>query len=96
MPELPKPRDPILRVVACDQAGVYGPDRCADDPVGLQAGLMQGFVHAGLIGPERTATLQDENDLTGKACFGDLHHDSPNAAARAAPLQCFRAERAWD
>ena len=63
VPELLQPGQAILRLVAGDQAGVDGADRCADDPVGLDAGLVQRLIDAGLIGAERAAALEDENDL---------------------------------
>jgi hypothetical protein len=52
-----------LRRVAGDQAGIDGADRGADDPVRLDAGLVQRLIDAGLIGPERAAALQHEHDL---------------------------------
>ena len=50
-------------VVAGDEAGVDGADRGADDPVRLDAGLVQRLVDTRLIGAERTAALKNEHDL---------------------------------
>ena len=58
-----QPRQPVLRRIAGDQAGVDGADRGADDPVRLDAGLMQRLVDAGLVGAERAAALQHQHDL---------------------------------
>src|SRR5690349_10441787 len=52
--------DPVLRLIAGDEAGIDRTDRGADDPVGLDAGLMQRLVDAGLVGAERSAALQDQ------------------------------------
>src|SRR3954468_11614144 len=57
LPELAQTRQSILRRVAGDETRVDGADRGADDPVRLDAGLMQGLVDAGLIGAERAAAL---------------------------------------
>jgi len=65
-PELAQACDPVLDLVAGDQARVDGTDRGADDPVRLDAGLMQGLVDAGLIGAERAATLEHQHDLAGQ------------------------------
>ena len=44
-------------------AGVDGADRGADDPVRLDARLVQGLIDAALIGAERAAALEHEHDL---------------------------------
>ena len=62
-------RQPVLGLVAGDQARIDGADRRADDPIRLDAGLVQGLIDAGLIGAERTAALEDEDDLAGKIWF---------------------------
>ena len=62
-PEFLQLAEPILRLVAGDQAGVDRADRRADHPIGLDAGLVQRLVDAGLVGAERAAALQDEDDL---------------------------------
>ena len=46
-----------------DQARVDRTDRGADDPVRLDAALVQCMIDAGLVGAERTTTLQDQNNL---------------------------------
>ena len=53
----------MLRLIARDQARIDGADRGADDPVRLDAGLVQRLVDAGLIGAERTTALQHQHDL---------------------------------
>ena len=62
-PEFLQPLQTIFRLVAGDQAGVDGADRRADDPIRLDAGLMQGLIDARLIGAERAAALEDEDGL---------------------------------
>jgi hypothetical protein len=42
---------------------LMAPMDVADDPIGLDAGLMQRLIDANLIGPERSAPLQDQHDL---------------------------------
>ena len=56
-------REPVLRLVAGDDGGVDRADRRSDQPVGLDPGLVQRLVDAGLIGSERPAALEDEDDL---------------------------------
>jgi len=56
-PELLEPWQAVRRFVAGDQARIDGADRGADDPVRLDAGLVQCLVDHGLVGAERTATL---------------------------------------
>ncbi len=63
VPELLEPRQPLGRLVSGDQAGIDGPDGGADDPVRLDAGLVQRLIDAGLIGAQRTAALQHEHHL---------------------------------
>jgi hypothetical protein len=62
-PELLEPWQAVRRFVAGDQARIDGADRGADDPVRLDAGLVQCLVDPGLVGAERTAALQHEDDL---------------------------------
>jgi hypothetical protein len=50
------------RLVFRDDRRVDGADRDAADSVGIDAGLRESFVDAGLIGSERTATLQHQCD----------------------------------
>src|SRR5205807_2472695 len=46
-----------------NQTGVDRPDRCADDPIWFDSGFMHGLINAGLIGAERAAALQYQNNL---------------------------------
>ena len=66
LPEFPQPRQPVLRRIAGDQAGIDGADRGADDPVRLDAGFVQRLIDAGLVGAERAAALQHQHDLAGR------------------------------
>ena len=50
-------------MVAGDDARIDGADRRADQPVGLDAGIVQRLIDAALIGAERAAALQHEHDL---------------------------------
>jgi hypothetical protein len=63
LPEFPETLEALVNRIAGDDAGVDRPDRGADDPIGLDLRFMQGLVDATLIGPERTASLQNEHDL---------------------------------
>jgi hypothetical protein len=67
LPEFLQARQPLLGLVARDQAGIDRPDRSADDPVRLDAGLVQRLVDAGLVGAERSAALQHQHDLARQA-----------------------------
>ena len=60
LPERPQSFDAVLRPVAGDDRAVDAADRYACDPVRLQLRLVQCLVHAGLVGAERTAALQDQ------------------------------------
>src|SRR5262245_8446946 len=62
-PELLQPVEAVLRLVARDQAGIDGADRGADDPIRLDARLVQGLIDARLVGAERAPALEDENNL---------------------------------
>ena len=62
-PEFLEPLQPVLGLVASDQACIDGADRRSDDPIRLDASLMQGLIDARLKGAERTAALEDEDDL---------------------------------
>ena len=44
-------------------ARIDGADRGADQPVRLDAGIVQRLIDAALIGAERAAALQHEHDL---------------------------------
>ena len=54
-PRILELRQPVFRLVAGDQAGVDGADRCADDPIWLDFGFMHGLINPGLIGAKRAA-----------------------------------------
>jgi len=41
LPEFLQPQQAILRCIAGDQTGIDGADRCPDDPVRLDPGLVQ-------------------------------------------------------
>ena len=62
-PEFVEFCQPVFRFVAGDQRGVDRADRGADDPVGLDAGFVQRLIDADLIGAERAAALQHQDDL---------------------------------
>jgi hypothetical protein len=62
-PEFLQLRESVLWLVAGDDGGVDRADRRSDQPVGLDPGLVQGLVDAGLVGAERAAALEDEDDL---------------------------------
>jgi hypothetical protein len=63
VPELAQAVEPVLRRVAGDDGAVDGAYRGADHPVRLQAGFVHGLVHAQLVGAQRAAALQDQDDL---------------------------------
>jgi hypothetical protein len=60
LPERAQTVDPRVGGVAGDDGGIDGADRDAGDPVGGDVRLGQCLVHAGLVGAERAAALQDE------------------------------------
>ena len=70
LPEFLQAREPVLRFIAGDEACVDRADRGADDPVGLDAGLVQRLVDARLIGAERAAALQHQHDLAREILAG--------------------------
>src|SRR3977135_2308078 len=53
----------LFRFIAGDDRAVDRADRGADDPVWLDARLVQRLVDADLVGAERAAALQHEDDL---------------------------------
>src|SRR6516164_8589341 len=63
-PEFLHTRKSVFHLVPRDKTRIDGADRGADDPVGLDPCLMQRLIDAALISAERSAALQDENDLT--------------------------------
>src|SRR5688500_15082107 len=90
LPELAQSRQSVFRLIAGDQASVDGPDRRADDPVRLDAHLMQRLVDARLISAERAAALKDEDRLLQivgavarltLSCQRALHVDPPGYCA---------------
>ena len=80
-PEFSQPRHAVLRGVAGDQGGVDRADRGADHPVRFNAGFLERLIDAGLIGAERAAALEHQNDLAELGLvhqrfwrrFGGLH-----------------------
>ena len=62
-PELLQPIEAVFAPVAGDDAGVDGADRGADDPIGLDARLVQRLIDAALIGAERAPALEHERAL---------------------------------
>jgi hypothetical protein len=63
LPEAAQLLDTVFRPVAGDDRPVDGADRDAGDPTGGEAVLAQGLEDARLIGAERAAALQDEDDI---------------------------------
>ena len=61
IPEGAKLGHAFLGRVAGDQRGIDGPNRDTGDPVGMLVGIGEAFIDAALIGPQRTAALQDED-----------------------------------
>ena len=77
LPECLQPRHAILRRVAGDDRAVDCADRRADDPVGLDARLVQRLIDADLVGAQRTAALQHQDHLARQfesVARGHLHH----------------------
>ncbi len=58
VPEPAQPIQPVFGPVADDQGRIDGADRGADHPVGLDAGLVKGFIDPRLVGAHRAAALQ--------------------------------------
>ncbi len=87
-PEFAHPLDALLRRVARNQAGIDGPARGADHPVGLDARLVKRLIDPALIRIECPAALESENDLPRQAFLRlrldggergvlDVHHIVP-------------------
>ena len=89
LPELLQGSQPVVRLVADDDRGVDGADGGADNPIRLDAGVVQRVIDARLERSERTSALQNEHDLpiaggntrrlAGAACFlrlrlGEVRH----------------------
>ena len=66
LPKFLEPREPLPGFIAGNQARIDGADRGADDPIGLDALLMQRLIDPRLIRAECAATLQHQHDLAGK------------------------------
>src|SRR5260370_2037040 len=62
-PEFLQSGETMLDGVAANDASIDGTDRGADDPVRFDAGLIQRFIDAALVSPERPAALPDGHDL---------------------------------
>jgi hypothetical protein len=75
-PEFLEARQALLRRVAGNQARIDGADRGADHPVRLDAGFAQRLIDADLVGAERAAALQHEDDLAKALAIdcGDSGH----------------------
>src|SRR6516225_6873997 len=67
-PKLVELSEAILRCVACNDAGIDGTDRGADDPIRFDARLVQCLVYTNLVGAERSAALEDEHHLSAGIC----------------------------
>jgi hypothetical protein len=62
-PEFTQAIKSLVGRVAGDDAGIDGPARSADDPVGLDAGFVERLVDAALVGVECAAALEGEYHL---------------------------------
>jgi len=62
-PEFLQPVEAMLGLVAGDQAGIDGADRGTDDPVRLDPAFVERLIDPRLVGAERTAALEHEDDL---------------------------------
>jgi hypothetical protein len=65
-PKIPQAAEAIRYLVPGNNGAIDGADRCADDPVRLDAGVVQRLIGPGLVASGRSATLHDQHDLTGK------------------------------
>ena len=82
----------VLRLVAGDDARIDGADRGADQPVRLDAGVVQRLIDAALIGAERASALQHEHDLAviGVAdLVGGFQRGKASGVAMFFPPVCF-------
>ena len=65
--------------IARNQSAIDSADGDAGYPVRMDAGLCQCLVHSGLVGPERTAALQNQGDAlkrkTSSIRYGELRSD---------------------
>src|SRR3712207_9393074 len=72
------PRSTLFPYTTLFRSGVERADRGADHPVGLDAGLVQCLVEAGLIGAQRATALEHQHDLAEIV----LVEDGPRAGLR--------------
>src|SRR6267143_4319456 len=89
VPELEQARQALFGRVAGDDRAVDGADRGADDPVGLDARLVQRLVDADLVGAERAAALQHEDDLARDLLAAARSHLEGHGASRAEVTSFF-------
>ena len=64
--------------IARNQSAIDSADRDAGYPVRMNAGLCECLVHSGLVGPERTAALQNQGDALKRKTsirYGELRSD---------------------
>src|SRR6516165_7118533 len=73
LPEIRQSLQSLLWRIAGDQPGIDSANGCPNDPVGLDAGLVQCLVDTDLIRAERAAPLQDEHDLRSHFAAELLH-----------------------
>src|SRR5262249_561452 len=94
-PKLIELSEAILRCVSCNDAGVDGTDRGANDPIRFDARLVQRLVYTDLVGAERSTALEDEHHLSLgiRAKFIDCisNHCLRRAIHRGLPHICKRA-----
>ena len=64
MPELFQLVEAILGLIAGNESGINGADRRANNPIGLDSGLMQRLLDADLISAESPTSLKNKNDLS--------------------------------
>ena len=74
LPELAQPLHAFAFRRAGDDGGVEGADRNSGQPVRPDARLVQAFIDAGLIGPQRSAALQHQGDDVVWQRFFQLRH----------------------
>ena len=70
LPEGIQPVDALPDRVARDQRGIDGANRGADHPFGFDAGIVQGLVHAHLVGAQGATALKHQHHLSGQAGLG--------------------------
>ena len=103
-PKFLQPVEAMLGLVAGDQAGIDGADRGTDDPVRLDPAFVERLIDPRLVGAERTAALEHEDDLEwprwiGFRCypflcirdvpgFRDIQHPCLRSCARGHLVRC--------